>query len=323
MQTYEDLISKFIFENFPALPVKGSIKFEAIVSEIIGSKQRRFGPLPSPEIQVAVRDYVRDNETLHFFLPWGASKQDDGATIDIAELMALKQLLCLKESLARYNREAVFHFRIETLTDRYLFGPSRFRQIRDYAAAFQSLAKDILGCQTQPIMEGQLATSMEFNERADFYAPVFYNYLKGSVGIDRLVDIGWTGTIPQEQQDYYYHSYKIFYPNKDHQWELARYFAATLARVKLKATAAPSVPHIVIAFTHPVPGSPVSKARLHYRAIPEKYTNHHRSPWLSQACFEIGEDNSCTPKFVNPGDRLCPNVIDINGIKVNATYRLA
>src|SRR6185437_1565061 len=113
MTPYTRLIETFCQTQIP-LSTNQRVRFEAIVAAILGTKQRRYGPLPAPETQVKIRDVVRNatgsiyksdatmsgsNNKITFYLPWGARKQDDNQGIDILEFMALRQLLCLKKEL--------------------------------------------------------------------------------------------------------------------------------------------------------------------------------------------------------------------------------
>lgn len=51
MTTYSELIETFMHLQAP-LSTNQTVRFEAIVAAVFGTKQRRFGPMPSPEIQV-------------------------------------------------------------------------------------------------------------------------------------------------------------------------------------------------------------------------------------------------------------------------------
>lgn len=320
---YQDLIMQFIHQAMPSVPVSPTVRFEALAATVFGTKQRRFGPMPPPETQVAVRDVLRECGPIQFFLPWGASKQTAGAKLDLLEFMAVKQLRCLADDLRRHEREVEFSFRVEDLTDRFLFDGKRPGQIAEYVETFSKLVKLMLPG-SRPVLESQLVTWEVFRDAADRFAPVFYSYLRSDTAVERLYEIGWKGTIPQEQRDYYAKAYVSYYPGEDPTWHMAKYFAATLARVTLKATAAPHEPHLLIAFTHPVPGNPIDKPRLYYRTIPEKYTNHHVSPWIGKGYFQIGETNECCPRVVRKEEsvELIDNTLSWGGINIDAPYAL-
>jgi hypothetical protein len=327
---YDTLIQNFLHQQ---APITGSpiAQFEAVSAAVFGTKQRRFGPMPSPEIQVAVREILRvSGKTITFFMPWGSRKQADGHGVDVMEFMALQQLRCLQMDLHQLGIKSNFVFRLEDLTDKYLFGGTQetFVQSSEYMDTFVRLGHKMLG-QGNVFMyqESYFTTTAEFNRHVEDYTPVFYQYLRGMNHVETLRSIGWQGTLPQEQRDYYASAYKSYWPNgeKDVNMEMAKYFAATLARTKLKATGAPLEPHILIAFTHPVPGNPVSKTRLHYRTIPQRFTNNHRSPWIGKGYFEISEDNTVVPKSAGvnetiPGLIKCHQKLD--GIIIESDYVL-
>jgi hypothetical protein len=318
--TYADATFQFLWSAVPSPSVNApaAVVFESVAAEVFGTKQRRFGPMPSPETQVSVRDVLRADGPVRFFAPWGSSKQTAGAPLDVLEFMALRQLACVRDGLARFGRASEFSFRVEDLTDRYLFGTQRADQIAEYADRFGNLARLILPG-SRPVLESQVMTYGDFRAMADDFAPIFYNYLRGDFSADRLAVIGWTGTIPAEQLAYYTAAYAVFYPGDDPKWHASRYFAATLARTKLKGTATPTVPFLTATFTHPVPGNPVNRPRIHYRTLADRYTHQHKSPWLAAGYLEIGEDGSVTSKFVGPDTgELVPQAIEFGGVPVYA-----
>lgn len=337
MESYNDVIEKFLFQTFPAMTVKDNVRFEALSAEVFGSKQRRYGPMPSPEVQVSVREYIRSAEHYDFLVPWGSSKQGDGDKLDILELMALRQLLCLKEGLARFGKTCTFWFRVEDLTDRFLFGDKRVQQIGEYRLAMSQLIPAVLGDSGKHQEESWFSDWETFAQLANRHLPVFYNYLRGDSCIESVERIGWKGTLPQEQLDYYYSAFKAFYPNSDPKHEAAKYFSATLARVKLKMTAAPEGNYLSISFAKPVPGSPMTGNRLYYRTIPERHTNLHKAPWMGKGYFEIDDGNSCIPRYMdneeyknftqgmvayNDFKHIVQNTVKFEGVQIDAPYHL-
>jgi len=316
---FNDLIMRFMYEQIPLPEVAEEIRFEAVSSEIFGTKQRRFGPLPSPEVQVEIRNVIRKSSSrmLHFFTPW-ASKQQKDHHLDVAEFVAIKQLRCLQEGLRRYGYDARFTFRMEDNTDLFIFGKEREAQIMRYANTFGKLVKAILP-NSEPRQESWEVPFVDFNAMACAYVETFYKYLKGEASQETLANIGWIGNIPFEQREYYLRQYRYFYPGKDHLLELARYFSATLARVKSRATCVPQGDHICLAFTHPIPGNPVNKTRLYYRSIPERWTHTHKSPWLAKGIFRVG-DTDVTPRFYDNEPKLIKNTIEFAGVSIEADY---
>lgn len=342
MTPYTRLIETFCQTQIP-LSTNQRVRFEAIVAAILGTKQRRYGPLPAPETQVKIRDVVRNatgsiyksdatmsgsNNKITFYLPWGARKQDDNQGIDILEFMALRQLLCLKKELEMQGIESLFRFRLEDLGDRWLFENRGLLQIEHYVASFIKLSRAVLGDSADPSTETMFTNWTRFSELAKAYQPTFYRYLtSGMIRESKLlVDMGWRGDIPQEQRDYYLAHYHQLWPTKSDDElivELSRYFASTLARVNTKATAKPDGPVIDIAFAHPIPGDPLLRARVHYRTLPERYSNNHRSPWMGKGYLQIDEQNNVTPKIAFGNDlRLIKDSITLAEVTIETDYVL-
>lgn len=328
MNAYMQLIEQYLYTQFPNSPVSREDRFEAISKAVFGSKQRRFGPMPSPESQVKIREIIRqaDGNAIEFFMPWGASKQQDGHHLDVMEISALKQLQCLETELRTYGQRSYYHFRLEDLTDRYLLGDTRPRieQIEKYVRNFKILANNVLPDKVAVNFESDIVSYSDFRDLADSYFPLFFDFLRTRDGHHRLAAVGWKGKLPEEQVRYYTDAYRsLGIPEGDQITLLAKYFSATLARVQLKAERKPKVPFVLIAFTHPVPGNPIDTPRLHYRTIPERYTNHHRSPWLAKGFLQIAEDGTVTPRVVTDDSvELVTNRMTWNGVELELDYQL-
>ena len=212
---YGDVIQQFFFEEFPQIDCSAEVRFEALAKQVIGTKQRRNGPMPSPEVQVKIRDIIRAHDTINFFVPWGASKQADGMGLDLLEVCALKQLHSLQEGLRQYGKKTRFTFRLDNLTDRWLFGEGRRQQISDYIANFSKLINVIGFDDATPAKESDFTGADTFLGRCASYRTVFHAYLKGIAGVDALETIGWKGVIPIQQRKYYTDVYKAMYPHLD------------------------------------------------------------------------------------------------------------
>ena len=346
MATYTELVENFLHKMAP-VTTSDKAQFEAVVAAVFGTKQRRFGPMPDPEVQVAIRQIINTGSSLvpygdnhiHFFIPWGSRKLGNESPLDTMEFMALQQLYCLQQELVQLGVSSHFTFRLEDTTDLWLFGSgevydpanaSTKRQSVEYMANFRALANKILkGPNVTAITESQLVTEAEFIAHASKVAPVFYKFLRGESTLDTLREIGWKGKMPQEQLEYYRNSvYGAYWPGqgRDSNWEMSKYFSATLSRVQLGATAVPAEKHIAIAFNHPVPGSPTGGSRVYYRSIPQRFTNLHRAPWNSKGYVEIHEDNSVVPKSAGPNEvveGLMSNSLTLDcGTVIQADYVL-
>lgn len=321
--TFGDIVTRFFYEAVPAMAVTPALKFEAVSNAVFGTKQLRYGPLPPPEVQVAVRDVLRaGGKDVQFFLPWGVTKQVPGGKLDVLEFMALRQLACLRDTLAKFGVTAAFYFRIDDNADRWLLGDDRVPDIAEYTDTFTKLVKAVLPENSFTRPESRYASYELFQRTAADLTPVFYRVITGAADVGTLAEIGWKGGLPPEQLDYYYAAYRRFYPGQDHQHIAAKYFASALTRHKLNATTAPAGPRIDISFAKPVPGHPLAGSRVFYRTIPERFTHQHTAPWTGQGYMAVGEDGTCAPRFVDDAaaGRLVPHTVTVGEAKVYAPY---
>lgn len=320
--TYGDIVTKFFFEALPTMQVAPAVRFEAISAAVFGTKQLRYGPLPPPEVQVTVREALRRDGPVLFFVPWGVAKQEPGAKLDVLEFMALRQLRCVRDTLARYGVESRFVFRLDDNSDRWNLGEDRGGDIDEYADDFRLLILEVLGTDGLARRESQLAGYADFRATAERLTPVFFKVITKAADPSALAEIGWKGGLPQEQLDYYYAAYRQFYPGQDHQYIAAKYFASALTRHKLGATAVPTGPHVAVSFFRPVPGHPLAGNRVYYRTLPERYTHQHKAPWGGRGYLEVSADGACAPKYVEKevAGRLTDHAVQIGGVTVAAPY---
>jgi hypothetical protein len=330
MTDYANLIESFLSGAIPEVgDIEPEARFEAIVAEVWGSKQRRFGPLPTPERQVVVREVVRHSlpsGSIPFFIPWGASKERPGAPLDILEVMAVAQLGCLNAALKRFGIEAIFTVRIDDLTDQWLLGreQQRMDQIADYTRKLRALLVAALPG-VKVMTESSMATYCAFDNAAAELVPMFEGYLRAEADITALEGVGWKGAIAPPTIEHYKRVMAARYPGDDAIHHTARYFAGTMARVKVKATAA-AYQHsaLHLSFMHPLPADGTNKPRLHYRTIPERHTHRHFAPYNATGYVEITEGGTVTPKFHTPDvvGRLVPGTVQFGGVEVAAPYLL-
>ncbi len=323
--TYDDLISQFFYEAAPHLPATPEVRFEAVMKEVFGTKQRRNGPMPSPEQQVKIRDVVRNSDTVHFFVAWAARKQVDGMGLDVLEFCALRQLRDLQRSLRQLGKDSKFTFRVDDHTDRYLFGTTSEEQIQWYVQNLRHAAAVLLD-DAELKLESDCTPWGTFNRDALKFTHTFYDYLTGKANVSSLQAVGWKGEIPDVQREYYENVYRVFYPHRDTLWEMSRYFAATLTRNRQGAAHTPEEPFVTINFYNPVPGNPVERPRVFYRSIPERNSHTHRAPWTSKGYFVVDGNNGVCPKSAGVHDHrslpLVKHSVRVGDASVEADYLL-
>ena len=338
MTDYTDIIKQHLYQAFPWTPSTPPTRFEAVSRAFIGTKQRRLGPVPSPETQVVIRDVLRKAEDaaaldgagvphVEVFVPWASVKQDPHRGLDALEVSALKQLACLSEEVHSYGWSVRFNFRLEDVSDLYLLGVSRGPEVEEYSRGFRELVKVVLpGSVVRS--EGERVGYREFEKVADGYVNPFLRHLK-SPSEDTaasLADIGWVGGLSEEQVNHYRRAYAgLGYYQEEIDRNVARFFAGTRARAHLGATLEPTGPFVKVAFTHPIPGNPGHHPRIYYRTLPERYGHTHVAPWIGRGYYVISSDGDVSPRAVKPGEKLTVhnNPIVWNGVRLQADYVLA
>jgi hypothetical protein len=322
---YGSVIERFLMRELPELKTNASATFEYLSQEVIGTKQRRNGPLPSPESQVDLRTYLRENKKLQFFIPWGCSKQDGGPP-DILEVLAIQDLKNLEEAVRRCGWSAEFTFRFEDLTDAVLFPARDPSVMSSYYAAMASLMSN---ASMRPLAESSCVRRERFQADVDDYKGAMLDAMAAVEVEDRrsiLRDIGWQGGLPQVQVAHYLKLYRKWYPNEDALAVLARYFTCALVRRKLDATCVPRAPHLTISYANPVPGNPCGNRRLYYRTLKASWTHHHVAPWLGRGYLQISEndagDQEVTPKVAFGTERLQDNIVSIDGHQFSMPYEV-
>lgn len=342
---FKQVIANFLAQEFPGSVSNAEAVFEAVCAEVFGTKQHRYGPMPSPEQQVAIREVVRSfmdsGDPIEVLVPWGSSKQAD-VTLDVLELSALRSIHCLSERVKRHYSPGInVSIRLEDATDMVLFNPSYYDKINTYAATMVNLVKALQYSEITVKRETELMSTADFHEHVHTLSPWIAEYIEASdrYGSEKAMDgeayqtmkrLGWKGNIPLEQREYYKRSYRIFYPDRSEKEiteEVAIYFACSLVRRLMNGTGAPAGGHIQLCYNLPVPGIPWKMAanRLYYRTVPERFTNRHKAPWIGRGYIEIAGDNSCKIKladFNQPPADLQSFCFTVGDADVNAPYIL-
>lgn len=321
---YGVLIDKFVARQFPAMMrMKSADVLDLVTDEFVGTGQHRYGPKPNPEQLVSMRAimrlYMDENRPIPVVSPWGSEKPN-GTIIDVAELTAMKQLMCLHERVAQFYPPGMeFSLRIEDLS-----APHQFYHRADAAREEAKLYTDgivqllkVLG--VNDVIHATPDSSYGFSEKvfndmADSYLPVLEEHLAfpdSKEALASLAQIGWDKPVAPETRAHYLEGYKKLYPDADMKTKfhiLARYFAGALVRKRLKMTGA--LPQwnngfLELYFGKTPPGLVPSRysKRIHYRTAPSSMTTNHMAPWRAKGYFLVRGDE-VIPKLASFQDVL-------------------
>ena len=304
-EPYSQEIALFIKREFPMLANKGDT-LELLTDAIVASGQIRFGPKPSPESLVAIREVITHwtskGEPIPFLIGWGSEKPD-GSGIDIAELMAMKTLNCLQHRVQQYYAPGVrFSIRVEDASAPHLFF-DRQEQARieaaHYTAGFVQLSR-VLGINdfVKVTPESSMISEDTFNRKADEVLPVMEGHVNephNELYRATLFNHGWKVPLSTDTIGYYLDRYAKLYPDKDQKARnhlLARYFAGALARHALGITGACKEwggKFLELSFVAPTPGIGVHRAlrRIYYRTMPCSITSNHMPAWRAKGFLKI------------------------------------
>jgi len=306
-------IIRFVQVEFPeATPVGGEAQLEAIMNEMIGSRQIRQAGRPNPESEVAMRAIVRkcieQDKPIPVLVVSGPKKPVVGASIDIAEISAMRMLSCLNKRVQQIHAPGVeFRIRLEDITGYYLEGHINGvrNSIEQYITDLTKLLRIFEWDFIKPVRESTLMTEEQFSEKSDSIAGPILEYLYDLEHSDqtqweqlksfmKLRDIGWQGTIPPEMRAHYHARYIHLFPESDEDARLkvmSRYFGSTLARYQLGATAVdPSWESAFkINFAAPIPGIPKSLTStvLYYRTVLYSQSKRHMPYWRTKGVLKL------------------------------------
>jgi hypothetical protein len=310
---YMPLVRKFVITSFRGLSTGNTRDtMEAVFDAVMGTGKVRYGPKPSPESQVSIRgvimDAINNGLPLRILVPWG-SRKPDGTLPDVAEVMALKSLDALHERIkAAYTPGAVFNIRPENASGPYLYyfrAEEVRKEIAAYQESFGNLPK-ILGVHEFVRMRPELdkVTEEKFAHAADAHEGYIERYINRTDNIDpslwaatseaeMLRSIGFHGSIPMEQREFYRERYRRWTPELNPTNQLARYLAAALVRVKLGVTGKDDDwgdNYLKLSFSPPVPGVAATNT-LFWRTIPADVTKFHGSAWRNKGYLRMyGEE---------------------------------
>ena len=319
---YESAIQSFVAYTFPMVDLGNKVTtLENVMTAIISSGQLRYGPAPNPKSLVAMRavgrDCISQDRPIPILVPFGSRKAVIDGTLDVAELMAIRQLASLQDRIRKcYTPGAQMVVRVEDTTGDFLFSlePRSLDSVastRKYCDSLVRLAA-VLGFDTPESglmirRESQMFSMESLAAAVETIEPTLTEFLQGNTpAFSKLTKMGWAGRIPEEQREYYYTRYRAADPHisSDQQIkQLARYFACAWARIQLSGTGA--MPHwnhqfLKLAFCPPVPGAPTNLVdrTVYYRTVPLKLAQTHMPAWRAKGYLAIG-DTYAVPKLAS------------------------
>jgi hypothetical protein len=355
---YAEQIRDFFLEGFPGLVTNpGDSVLNGIVRALIGTGQTRFGPRPSLESEVAIRDVVRKaiaaERGIPVLVPMGPKKPVIGQSVDIAELSALQTLKRLHECVAQFHAPGLdLRFRIEDFTGWQLeqdrsAGDSMSIYMRDFENLIELLDLKFM----EPVRESALIDGRHRRDIdgvaaiVDRLESIFAEYLAATDKMDPadwdtsdewylLEAEGWKGLIPIEMREYFQQRLHLIDPSMSKTLNgrlIARYFAVALARGKIGFSgASPEWKDgmIQINFPGPVPGTPkdLASTRLHYRTIPLRHSKSHLPYWRARGYLKVnGEPKIALAKWHEPLDLHEGWIVITNGekeVRVRSDYMI-
>lgn len=325
----------------------------------------RFGPKPELEnrfyLRSVIKNYMDEERPIPVLVPWGSVKTSFTENVDIAEFMAIKQIIHLNDRVKEVYKPGIeVNIRIEDTSGYSLFALDANRNFviensNNYIKNFIDLVSilDVNSC-INPVRESNMIGSNNFDASVDLIRPLFESYLDVSdamLNLDypesklretsafkAIQEIGWNGVVSKEQRNYYYNAYKKLYDNispYQSRERLSLYLSQSIIRRKLKMTGIEDkwdCGFIQLTFVPPIPGVPegYDKNYVYYRTIPENYTRLHASPWRSKGFLAISDKGtlSIKPKLSNWTDSNDYNRMELSlssgtkTVKIQSDYIL-
>ena len=317
---YAPVIRSFFHQQFPTWDLSNRDLLEALTSAFLATNNLRYGPIPSPEVLVGIRDEIRgailEQKSIPVLIPWGGRKADLRSGLDVAEVMAMRQIQDLQHRVTGFYAPGIkANIRLEDVNAYLLFesdGAAGRIAVAQYVEGMKALI-EVLGMSDflTPRPESSMFTEHEYMRTARLIEEPLATYLTMTDNMadealhktsmyEALKAEGWQGIIPTEQRIYYLKLYARLYPSAGHQENLARmarYFAGAWARHKLGGIGGKG---IQIAFTPPVPGAPdgLFSKRVYYRTLPASMARTHIPGWRARGYLKIS-DSSVTPKLAS------------------------
>ena len=293
----EDLVSRFLLNEMPGVTVNSKESVvDRVASLIMGTRHTRLAGCPNPESQVLIRNVIRgameQKRAIPVLVPSGP-KKNEGGPIDLAELSAIKTMVCLQESVRKaYEPGLNIRVRLENATGIYLEGPEAIPAMSLYCDGFRRLCK---------LMSYRIGGAKFLFPRLEAEGSSFEMYLDCAKDLTKafqlaydsgddsgLAKVGWGGGLSDDWKRYLDGRYVKIYPHFTQQQrnEMAsKYLGSLLARVKLGLRGDDpdwqvGGRHIEIGFALPAPNAPLASSRVFY----EKSVARKPSPGLGTGC---------------------------------------
>jgi hypothetical protein len=350
---YGGLLCNYLQQEFPgAFALDKGDMLEALANAMVGTKETRYGPLPSPEHLVETRKTIREaiaaDKPIPVLVPWGSVKADFSAGLDMAEASAIKRLVCLAKTVRGFYPPGVeMVIRIEDISGYSLFELERDMfelrsAINSYSADLKALVAMMGG---QVGVRGQLESEMRnapgfdaaFRENlllmeryllaSQQIATVAPDHLQNLDEYKALAAKGWRGVISLEQRSHYLDAYRRLYADWDESRlirRLALYFAGAMTRHQLDMVGRQE--HwdrfVQLAFVPPIKGLPegYNSRYVYWRTLPLSCARTHIPPWRAKGYVKIAGD-SVTPKLTTFGDRETIDALVPSKIKIETGGR--
>lgn len=353
---YGTKIELFLAQHLPTVRLPSGTVLDAVTEAFLSTSQHRYGPRPSPENLVELRKVMKlwmdIGQPIPILVPWG-SKKAHGATPDVAEVMALKVIECLKERVEAFYPPSVHVvLNIEDVGGKYTRAtePDFIKQSNEIDSYADSMKRLVVatgnGRWLEAIPESRSVDWAAFfgyaayNVEPVLQDAIYEVFTDGAPQEDTqaaLRKIGWKGDLPIEQIQFYMQRYAKIYPGLTDVQKmkiLGRYLAQAFTRYQLNSKVFYYKEwrdnYINLNFSAPVPGMPTTLAnrRLYYRTIPTKFTENHMPAWRAKGYVVITENGDVTPKLAHWGDErpYHKNAVLLQGfgttVEVDADYIL-
>jgi hypothetical protein len=324
---YDSLISGYFNQEFPTLVnLNDKELLEVLSTLIVGTKEVRYGSMPSPEGFVKVRSIIRKSIENHFPIPilvgWGGVKSNFTSTLDIAEVSAINRLIQLQKCVKElYAPGLDINIRIEDTSAYQLFaleGDAGYIKsaVDTYTKNFITLLK-IMNTSDfiHPKPESEMDYAYKFQGHADTSSEIIENYLLASqpfiehapetvfnlLSYKEMNSVGWKGIISFEQREHYLSAYRKMYNDWSEETMIKRlsyYFGGSLSRHQLEMIGNNpnwSDGFIQLSFVSPIKGLPegYNYNYIYYRTLPMSQARTHMPAWRSKGYFKITGNTIC------------------------------